>query len=90
MRHYYIENVSMSLHAILRFYLTSIEILCPLPPSPTNGSIVGSNVQPVDGVITYVCDEGFLLVGSMTRTCLPDRSWTDDAPTCEGIARTCF
>ena len=46
---------------------------------------MGSNVQPVDGVITYVCDEGFLLVGSMTRTCLPDRSWTDDAPTCEGI-----
>ena len=39
----------------------------------------------VGGVLNYVCDEGFLLVGSMMRTCQMNGTWTGDDPICEGM-----
>ena len=34
--------------------------------------------------ITFSCDTGYSLVGSPTRTCQADGSWSGESPFCEG------
>lgn len=38
-------------------------------------------------VATYICNSGFVLVGSKTRTCQNNGQWTETAPTCQGRER---
>ncbi|KAI8485712.1 hypothetical protein Bbelb_365460 [Branchiostoma belcheri] len=54
---------------------------CPTPDAPTNGAVTGSN--SLGDTVTYSCDSGYNLVGSATRTCQTDLTWTASAPTCE-------
>lgn len=40
---------------------------------------------PLEGAIAiYKCDEGYKLIGSFTRNCLKDGSWSGKAPQCKG------
>ncbi|KAI8507111.1 hypothetical protein Bbelb_155500 [Branchiostoma belcheri] len=55
---------------------------CPTPDAPTNGAVTGSN--SLGDTVTYSCDSGYNLVGSATRTCQADLTWTASDPTCEG------
>ena len=51
--------------------------------NPENG-LVTINGRTFGSIATYQCDEGFILVGSETRTCQQDGEWSDSQPTCEG------
>lgn len=66
------------------------DTLCsPLPclatlSAPTNGA-----VSPTSGVFgtqaTYLCNAGYSLAGSATRTCQADQSWSLSAPVCNAL-----
>ncbi|NWS41280.1 FBLN7 protein, partial [Probosciger aterrimus] len=57
---------------------------CPQPVVPLNGRVLGRSLQ-VGHDIHFVCDAGFRLVGSETRTCRQDRTWSGTQPSCKGI-----
>ena len=53
-----------------------------LPQSPSNGKVTGSQYLQ-DDVVTYSCDEGYVLEGKDKSTCQNDRSWTNvNSTTC--------
>ena len=64
-----------------------------LPLSPTNGMVSGSghlqgqvviNREYLQGdVVTYSCNDGYVLEGETTSTCQADRSWDNvNSTTC--------
>ena len=54
---------------------------CSAPGGVRDGSVVGDNYT-VGSSITYHCDEGYVLLGTDTRTCGTDAQWTGTAPLC--------
>ncbi|NXX20187.1 FBLN7 protein, partial [Podargus strigoides] len=57
---------------------------CPQPPVPLNGRMLGRSVR-VGHDVHFVCDAGFRLVGSETRACRHDRTWSGTQPFCRSI-----
>ncbi|KAH0619448.1 hypothetical protein JD844_000091 [Phrynosoma platyrhinos] len=57
---------------------------CPLPPAPPNGRRLGKKVA-LGHEVHFVCDPGFRLMGSETRTCLENRTWSGQAPSCKNV-----
>ena len=49
--------------------------------APTNGTVTVNGVTTGDTAV-YSCDEGYVLVGDMTRTCMNNSQWSGAAPTC--------
>ncbi len=64
-----------------------VVITCPNVTLPVNGHI---NYNPsatprFEGtVVSYICNAGYTLVGSMTQTCQSNREWSFAAPFCDG------
>ncbi|XP_076823257.1 uncharacterized protein LOC143469448 [Clavelina lepadiformis] len=57
----------------------SCEELEPLENGEISGSLTyGSKV-------TYTCNDGYFLVGSSTRRCQSDKTWSGSVPFCEGV-----
>ncbi|KAI8507154.1 mannose binding [Branchiostoma belcheri] len=69
---------------------------CSTLAAPTNGAVTGSN--SLGDTVTYSCDSGYNLVGSATRTCQADLTWSGSYSICKGICsngyvlkgRTCY
>ncbi|XP_066493893.1 fibulin-7-like [Tiliqua scincoides] len=57
---------------------------CSLLPAPANGRRLGKKMV-VGHEVHFVCDLGFLLVGSETRVCLENRTWSGQQPLCKSI-----
>ncbi|XP_065194495.1 sushi, von Willebrand factor type A, EGF and pentraxin domain-containing protein 1-like isoform X4 [Sycon ciliatum] len=59
-------------------------VSCPDPGSPVNGS--GTlNSQHYNSVVSYQCDIGYDMSGSLTRRCLANKTWSATLPVCEII-----
>ncbi|XP_064382161.1 sushi, von Willebrand factor type A, EGF and pentraxin domain-containing protein 1-like [Halichondria panicea] len=56
-------------------------VLCPKLSSPSYGSVSVTGLA-VGSSASYDCNDGFLLVGTTTRYCLPTGDWSGEAPTC--------
>uniref|UniRef100_A0A8D0FG20 Fibulin 7 n=1 Tax=Strix occidentalis caurina TaxID=311401 RepID=A0A8D0FG20_STROC len=54
---------------------------CPQPVVPLNGRMLGRSTR-VGHDVHFVCDAGFRLVGSETRACRHDRTWSGTQPFC--------
>lgn len=54
---------------------------CPALSGPAGGTVVATTLT-YGSVGTYACDSGYTLVGAATRTCQPDGTWSETAPTC--------
>ncbi|XP_020615812.1 CUB and sushi domain-containing protein 3-like isoform X2 [Orbicella faveolata] len=64
---------------------TSCEAVdCGAPTSPINGSSSGT-VTTFSNTIKFSCDVGFDLVGSSTRTCMADKTWSGEMPVCKAV-----
>lgn len=50
---------------------------------PNNGT-VNISTPAENGVATYSCNEGFLLLGTMARVCQSNSTWSDETPICTG------
>ncbi|KAM9626067.1 fibulin-7-like [Morphnus guianensis] len=57
---------------------------CPQPVVPLNGRMLGRSVR-VGHDVHFICDAGFRLVGSETRTCRHDHTWSGTQPFCRSI-----
>nr|CAB3266736.1 sushi, von Willebrand factor type A, EGF and pentraxin domain-containing protein 1-like [Phallusia mammillata] len=63
-------------------------IQCDALEAPENGSIdLEQDAYDVHDVITFSCDDGFVLVGSSTSTCRENTKWSNKVPTCQ--SNTC-
>jgi len=62
------------------------EIQCPTLSSPVHGSISSSKTGPYlpNDVVTYACDDGYMLTSNGQLTCESGGSWSDNPPTCKG------
>jgi hypothetical protein len=58
---------------------------CHAPPALVNG-LVSAPVTTLGGVATYGCNPGYALVGSPTRTCQANGTWSGTPPTCVSVA----
>ncbi|NWU96012.1 FBLN7 protein, partial [Upupa epops] len=57
---------------------------CPQPVVPPNGRMLG-RIMRVGHDVHFVCNAGFRLVGSETRTCRHDRTWSSTQPICRSL-----
>ena len=55
---------------------------CGSLPNPGNGMVLAL-LTTFNQVATYSCNEGYNIIGSMTRTCEADREWRPAEPTCD-------
>ncbi|XP_060104228.1 fibulin-7 [Heteronotia binoei] len=60
-------------------------VFCPAQEAPPNGKRFGSK-NMVDHEVHFTCDPGFQLVGSSSRVCQLNGSWTGELPQCKGIS----
>ncbi|XP_032556735.1 fibulin-7-like [Chiroxiphia lanceolata] len=57
---------------------------CPQLAVPLNGRMLGRSVR-VGHDVHFVCDSGFRLVGSETRSCRHNRTWSGTQPFCRSM-----
>ena len=75
---------------LLHYYATHTHVSVPTDPmcgglqAQSNGTVHFS-VSPAGYVGTFVCDDGYKLIGNSERLCLCNGQWSGDNPTCEGI-----
>ena len=58
-----------------------LELRCPDLENPADGSVVYDGLV-VGSQATYSCNDGYRLVGSSTRTCEIDGTWSGESPLC--------
>ncbi|XP_072114251.1 sushi, von Willebrand factor type A, EGF and pentraxin domain-containing protein 1 [Mobula birostris] len=58
-----------------------VPVSCGLPPSPDNGNVTGLNYT-FQSLANYSCNNGYLIKGDWTRTCLANGSWSGETPQC--------
>nr|XP_057922474.1 sushi, von Willebrand factor type A, EGF and pentraxin domain-containing protein 1 isoform X2 [Doryrhamphus excisus] len=63
-----------------------VDILCGDPPALRDAVTVGENYE-LGNKVHYVCKEGYTLIGSETRECLPNGQWSDSYAQC--VPRSC-
>ena len=67
------------MHVILNTAAIQCSITDPEIGPPANGRLL------FDGLtVTYTCNTGYTLNGSITRTCGENRTWSSTTPTCDG------
>ena len=55
--------------------------MCPDLSAPSNGSVT-VNDSRMGNTAVYSCEEGFVLVGHVMRTCMNNSEWSREAPVC--------
>uniref|UniRef100_A0A663MQG8 Fibulin 7 n=1 Tax=Athene cunicularia TaxID=194338 RepID=A0A663MQG8_ATHCN len=74
-------------HLLVMSVLTCVCLFaetCPQPVVPLNGRMLGRSTQ-VGHDVHFICNAGFRLVGSETRACRHDRTWSGTQPFCRSI-----
>ena len=56
---------------------------CGHPPTPRNGTVQGERTN-YPNILRFKCDEGFTLLGSATRKCVTNGTWSGVDPICQG------
>lgn len=75
----YIIHYRLDFDLPLNYHI--LELLCPDLPDPIGGRITITS-RTVGSVVTYICDEGYLLNGSPERECLASEMWSNTPPFC--------
>ena len=57
---------------------------CTDPDTPTNGH-KNSSIYTYNSVVSFQCNSGYFLSGSVSLICLSNGSWNDAAPTCNPV-----
>ena len=89
-------NVNMSIYCFICMHacFKHVEILCQELTQPGNGSVhYSENPFHIGTVATYDCNPGFIITGSVSRTCAQNLinitsttgDWRGNSTFCEGI-----
>ena len=62
---------------------------CADPGIPSNGKRYGS-VFTNGHNVHFQCEQGYSLVGSSIRTCLPTGNWSGTETRCVGMSEDCY
>ena len=74
-----------NLFVVLTLYFNSVVVVdCGGLMDPENGAVTVTNIT-FNSTATYSCNDGYILVGDTTRTCLASGLWSGTAPLCTGI-----
>ncbi|XP_060126972.1 uncharacterized protein LOC118080127 [Zootoca vivipara] len=66
------------------------KISCPPQRSFENGSFgPRRGLHPVGGILSFECSDGYQLLGSSRRHCLPNGRWNGTSPVCDDGAGHC-
>lgn len=68
---------------IVTFVASTAAVDCGELDSPANGMVTTAPSTVYQSVATYECEEGYNLVGDMTRECQASGEWSNSAPQCE-------
>ena len=81
----YVSTYSLLIHVLYHiiFVIVFVAVDCGSLTSPVNGNISLSGTT-FESVADYTCQAGYLLVGSESRLCQANRTWSGDSPICEG------
>jgi hypothetical protein len=60
-------------------------ILCPLPTNISHGHLNTSLPAAYGDSITYVCEEGYNLIGSTVQRCQLNKTWSNTQPSCQPV-----
>ena len=61
-------------------YISTALVECPDLMDPDNGRV--DYETQVGSSATYTCNTGYQLIGTSTRTCQSDGTWSGSDPTC--------
>ena len=67
--------------SVLAAVIGNPDMDCGDPGTPTDGSRT-LNATILDSVVTYTCNVGFMLEGSVTRVCQLNQEWSGELPSC--------
>ena len=65
----------------LSFFPQAVD--CGRPKVPVNGTVVGEKTTFLSKV-TFLCNDGFDLTGSTSRTCQANKQWSGQETSCSG------
>lgn len=68
---------------IAHFSMTTAVVRCSRLRSPANGDVNVTSLM-YSSIASYSCRQGFGLVGSPSRTCQADGTWSGSTPRCRG------
>ena len=66
------------------FNVFLLEKMCARPDAPENGQVLGTDFS-FGAAIQYICNPGFTIDGTESRTCQQDGQWGGVKPTCKGM-----
>lgn len=68
-------------------YYTKMFILfsdCPNPPNIMNAAVNTENIHHDDVTLTYMCNDGYYLIGAKTISCQANLTWSPHMFVCTG------
>ena len=75
--------LSLKLVNVYKEFVLLSNTVCPADlTAPTNGAVTVSGVTTGDTAV-YSCEDGYVLVGDMIRTCMSNSEWSGEAPVCQ-------
>lgn len=69
-------------------YVAGDDQECPTLPHPANGIVKFTAGRGIGAKLWYVCNSGYRLEGSESRTCNSDLNWSGEAARCVGMSST--
>ena len=72
-----------NLERLCHEYSTYLVVRCEEEAPVRNGDVHYSNGLFYDSTASYICDEGFELIGASSRVCRDTGAWSETAPQCQ-------